>query len=401
VVDVSDTAAVTAMLRRYHGVPLGLLKSLIGRGLNRSRLIDVAVRDMTVVAHKPQSGDEAQEGPVVFPVDPGALVRPGRLTDAPCSTLLVTPWLEASRHVLALYIDGASADIRAVAKLPRRPWDVGGIDTEARALRAVEAHTSALGEMAPRVVGHVPGGQRPHLLQSGINGTAVDPDVVRRSTALVLDAGTTVIDRLAAVRRRPSPGWFDRLLGSPLERLGQEVPVAEVSALVAETLALLRPLQDAGLPTVLEHGDLGHPNLLLLPSGRMAAIDWERFEPRGLPCLDLVFFLQYVRECLDSATTIPAQVAAFDAGFTGPDCWAAGRLRAYAGHLHIDDAVLPQLVLASWARIVAGLVTRLEPTSGAFPPSSSGPDHVAEIVLEDRDYALWRRAVSQFGCLLR
>ena len=175
----------------------------------------------------------------------------------------------------------------------------------------------------------------------------------------------------------------------------------EVAELITESLNLLRPLEDAELPAVLEHGDFGHPNLLLLPSHRMAAIDWERFEPEGLPCLDLVFFLQYVKECQASATTIPDQVAAFDSAFTGPDCWAAKYLQAYAARLGIDEAVLPELVLASWARIVAGLAPRLQPASGSMAPASAGADYVRETVLQDRDFALWQHAVSRFGRILR
>jgi aminoglycoside phosphotransferase (APT) family kinase protein len=179
------------------------------------------------------------------------------------------------------------------------------------------------------------------------------------------------------------------------------VPAPEVAELITESLDLLRPLADAEVPTVLEHGDFGHPNLLLLASGRMAAIDWERFEPEGLPCLDLVFFLQYVTECRASATTIPDQVAAFDSAFTGPDCWAAGYLQAYAARLGIDEAVLPALVLASWARIVAGLAPRLHPAGESITPSDAGSEHVRETVLQDRDFALWRHAVGRFGRILR
>ncbi len=94
-------------------------------------------------------------------------------------------------------------------------------------------------------------------------------------------------------------------------------------------------------------------------------------------------------------------MTAFDHAFTGPRCWAAVSLRAYADRLGLDDAVLPHLVLASWARIVAGLVTRLEPANG--PDRSSFPadrDHVAQTLLQDRDYALWRRAVRRFADLL-
>ncbi len=395
VVSVDDPVAVEVMLRRHQGVRLGLLKSLIGRALNRLGSMELAVKDMTVVARSPVVGEEPPPVVPAIPVDP-ALIGGGSSPTGSCSTLLVTPWFEASRHVLALYVGPGQARILAVAKLPRRPWDVGGIDTEARALRMVHGGAGAGSPISPRVLDHVPAGRRPYLLQSGVDGTPVDPAFVRRSTELVLRCGTALVHRLAdGDRRGVTEKSFHRLVRSPLERLAEVVPVPEVTELVTETLALLRPLEDAELPLVLEHGDLGHPNLLL-QAGRMVAIDWERFEPEGFPCLDLVFFLQYVKECQSSATSIPAEVAAFDDAFRGPACWAAGHLRAYAAVLHLDEALVPSLVLASWARIVAGLAPRLEPSQGAAAVS-----HVAETVLTDRDYALWRRAVEVFPRLLR
>ena len=62
-----------------------------------------------------------------------------------------------------------------------------------------------------------------------------------------------------------------------------EAPDALPDGLVERTLDALRPLRDAGLPLVLEHGDTSHPNLLLRRFGDLAVVDWELANPDGLP----------------------------------------------------------------------------------------------------------------------
>lgn len=46
------------------------------------------------------------------------------------------------------------------------------------------------------------------------------------------------------------------------------------------------------MPRVLTHGDLGRWNLMLHPSGRLVILDWESYEPQGMPAWDLFYFLR-------------------------------------------------------------------------------------------------------------
>jgi aminoglycoside phosphotransferase (APT) family kinase protein len=403
IVDVDDPVAVGTMLGRFHGVRFGLLKSVVGRLLNRLGIVDVAARDITVVAWLPEGGDH-KPTPRAFPLQPPATPPADDLDATPWSVLLMTPWFEASRHVLALYVATRTRRIAAVAKLPRRSWDVGGIETEAAALRAVEAGGPALERAAPRVLQERLEGPRPYLVQSGVVGTAIGPEVVRRSPAAVLDAGTALIDRLASPETSTAAS-VARLVDAPLDRLAAALALDEASMLVERSKTLLQPLRSARVPAVLEHGDFGHPNLVLVAGNRMTAIDWERFEPAGLPGLDLVFFLQYIKECLAKAVTVESQLEAFDQAFVGPDAWARPALQRYAAQLRIPEALLPGLVLATWCRTAAGLVPRLEPRS--FSPGSSpghhiaAGRHVAQTITTDRDYLLWRHAVQRFEAILR
>jgi len=243
---------------------------------------------------------------------------------------------------------------------------------------------------------------RPYLLQSGVSGTAVGPEIVRRSTDCVLSAGIALIDTLATAEvSRAASVSFGRLVDQPLDRLVEALALKEASQLVQSSKELLDPLRRASVPAVLEHGDFGHPNLIIAEGRRMAAVDWERFERKGLPGLDLVFFLQYVKECTASAITIESQLLAFDAAFVGSDAWAGEFLRHYAARLRIPQTLLPHLVLATWCRTVAGLVTRLEPSGSSSRAVNAAPrQHLADTVTGDRDYALWRHAVARFERIL-
>jgi aminoglycoside phosphotransferase (APT) family kinase protein len=390
------------MLRRFHGVRFGLLKSAVGRVFNRLGVVDVAARDITVVGWLPE-GDDATP-PRTVPLHVPAPRRTDYLDGAPWSTLLMTPWFDASRHVLALYVATGTRRIAAVAKLPRRSWDVGGIETEAAALRAVEAAGQGLERAAPKVLHERLDGARPYLLQSGVVGTAIGPEVVRRSPAAVLEAGTALIAQLAHAGTPTAAASVARLVDAPLDRLAAALALDEASRLVDRSKALLQPLRSATVPAVLEHGDFGHPNLVLVAGNRMTAVDWERFEPAGLPGLDLVFFLQYVKECLNSAVTVESQLQAFDQAFVGPDAWAGPTLSRYAAQLRIPAELLPCLVLGTWCRTAAGLVPRLEPRSSSPAGSSTdgvaGADHLAETITRDRDYLLWRHAVQRFESVL-
>lgn len=56
-------------------------------------------------------------------------------------------------------------------------------------------------------------------------------------------------------------------------------------------LARVEAVREARLRTSVRHGDLTRPNLRVLLDGSLAAHDWERGVPEGLPGLDLAHFL--------------------------------------------------------------------------------------------------------------
>ncbi len=382
-VEVGDRLAVSMMLRRYHGVRFGLVKSLVARAANRVSLSPVVARDVTVVAQRLDAG------------------VPAGGSDDPASHLVVTPWFEASRHVISLEFDPATGAMTSVAKIPRRPWDTGGIRHEAGVLRDVARRTRELAGQVPEVHG-LSLGARPRLIESALAGSAVGPELVRTSPRLVLEATARFLERLPiSGSAAEDPAWFERLIEKPLLDAVRRVDVEGLPELVDLTLARLGRLREADFPLVVEHGDLGHPNLILTADHRLAAVDWERSTVHGLPGHDLFFWLQYVGESRRGTFERPGQLSAFEEAFVGSGTWTAPWIRRYCESLRLDQEQLAPLLLATWARSSAGLVSRLhgaDAGDGSVPAGAR--EGLSAVFAVDRDFALWRHASARYDALL-
>ena len=400
IVAIDDRRAVADMLKRYHGVPYGRLKSLVARVLHTAGCVTLIAPDLTVVARPRRTGEDSSG-------DRGAATPPSGLGAGPATSrdypshLLVTPWFEASRHVLCLYMDSRGS-LTAVAKMPRRPGDIHGIRHEAEVLRAL-ARTEALAGHLP-VVLELSVAAKPYLLETALRGKAADPGTVRTHGDGILEAGLDFIARLPTTSSTTSDTtWFTRLIEEPLSDIATRVALPSMPALVQETLVRLEPLRHRSLPLVAEHGDLSHPNLMLDKRGHLLAVDWERSNLRGVPGHDLFFLLQYVAEARHNVFERAGQLAAFDNAFVGPTAWAQPWVQRYVGRLGLNAEILPALLLATWARSSAGLATRIAPPKEGMPTEnpSRESDTLAAAFTEDRDHALWIHALARFDELLR
>ena len=398
IVAIDNRRAVDDMLKRYHGVPHGRLKSFVARLLNAAGCVALIAPDLTVVARPRRTGEDSTD-------DHGAALSSGLGTwpttsEGYPSRLLVTPWFEASRHVLCLYIDPRGT-LTAVAKMPRRPGDVHGIRHEAEVLRAL-ARTEALAGHLP-VVLELSMAAKPYLLETALRGRAADPGTVRALGDGIVEAGLDFIARMPTTSSTTSDTtWFTRLIEGPLSDIATCVALPSMPALVQETLARLEPLRQRSLPLVAEHGDLSHPNLMLDTRGHLLAVDWERSNLRGVPGHDLFFLLQYVAEARHNTFERIGQLAAFDDAFVGPTGWARPWVQRYASNLGLSTEILPALLLATWARSSAGLAKRIAPPEGGIPTKdpSAQSDTLAAAFANDRDHALWIHALARFDELL-
>jgi hypothetical protein len=146
----------------------------------------------------------------------------------------------------------------------------------------------------------------------------------------------------------PRAAWFDRLVETPVgqfERMFASALDAEETARSRQILATL-----TDLPLVCEHRDCSPWNVLYDDDGSVALVDWESSEPRGLPGLDLVYFLTYAALFVEQ--TMDTGGAETYARTLNPRSTVGAVVRAceasYCARLGLDPGQLRPLRLLCW-----------------------------------------------------
>jgi aminoglycoside phosphotransferase len=311
--------------------------------------------------------------------------------EEPIPFVLLTPRFRASRHVVVLVL-GHGAQPALVVKIARLAGDAAGVDHEAGVLRRLQEASAGSLDTIPQLVlreqwrGH-------HLLvETALLGLPLSPAYVRRHPEQTVAATLEWLDHLAAVSvvLDETDDRFARLLVRPLSMLGDALGQSDERDAAARTLARLEPLRMAEVAPVAEHGDLSHPNLLLLRDGRVGVVDWELADLRGLPAHDLFVFLAYVAVARARATTVEKQFRAFCDAFTAPSGWLRPYAAAYADRRGMERSALGPLFLACWARVTAGRLERLLGTTGRLSASAE----LADWLRHDRYYRYWRHTLA-------
>ncbi len=272
---------------------------------------------------------------------------------APAATLL-TPRFRTSRNVIWLAFDGPGSRPVTVAKAPRLEKDGPALLEEAETLRAIHSLEEGGFDSIPRVLAVEELGSRPLLVESALPGGLLSPARIGRDRARYCEGVTRwLIDFHRATRSQPlTPGEVEQLVAEPLQTIAERVPD---HPLLERSAAVLRELRGLRLPAVCEHGDLGHPNLMELEAGSIGVLDWETARLRGLPAVDLFFFLAFVGR---TAGQKPEQAFDREGGWATP--WT-GR---YARALELEPACLQPLFAAAWIRALARLARDLEGDEG-------------------------------------
>jgi thiamine kinase-like enzyme len=306
--------------------------------------------------------------------------------------VILTPRFRTSRHVVALLIPNGAGEPRFVVKMPRLEGDGAAIAHEARALTALRESDPRVAESIPEVVAWADG-ERPLLIETALVGPSMTRSMLRASPSRYIDEVVSWLIRLPR-DDRGSAASFERLLVEPLSLFAESFPKAAAEReLVARTLEIVQPLGAASVPRVFEHGDLSHPNLIWLRTGRVGVVDWELAEEEGFPLHDLSFFLAFATFALRRSRTVAECVLAFDDAFLGRGGWARSRAFAYANALELDEALLGPLFVACWARYTAGLTVRAGGDGSGLDEESIG------WVRENRYYRLWIHTLENLGRL--
>jgi aminoglycoside phosphotransferase (APT) family kinase protein len=278
---------------------------------------------------------------------------------------LVTPRFATSRHIVALMFEPGAAGPCLVVKLPRRAGDNAGVEAEGRILRRLTEDAGTRVPGVPRFVGMLH--QRGHsaVVEEAVLGTALDPAAVRRDPQGAVEAGVAFTASLPVTGTEPGDAWYERSVAAPLRRLAPYRPFGDETAqLLERTHEALAPLRGSAVVTVVEHGDLSHPNIFRGGAGALQVIDWERSDPLGLPGGDLVFYLQHVHESLRAAHAPAAQLDAFDHAFVRP---GAPQLGCCAHSWWTAASTPPCCRRSGWPR---GCVQRRRCPRGSSPTTS-------------------------------
>ena len=388
IIPLADPAGLAMFLkRRIVNIPANLL-SQIADGLARSRTLHRTLAISVIGCHTPgaECGTFAERFMVAQTLRLGlAPIGPGR------PYILATPAFPSSRSVVFLMSPNQSYEPTLVAKIARAEADGEPLACEARNLRAL--HLAGADVEAPKLVSHGVFERRAILVESALPGRLMTPRVVRRQPDACIEA---VTDWLAEFHRETRasgcrlPGRVMTLVNNQLNRLepivAQEPAAPELLLRVRRETSRLESLK---VPLVFEHGDLSSPNLLMLGNGRVGVLDWELADPRGLPAVDLFFFLAFVAFARERATT-PAQcVAAFRDAFFGPTAWTHPHIARYIALVGVPKTAVVPLFLLCWSRYLSALPARMAWAAGRDLRCTE-----LQEVRRDRYWHLWKYAVE-------
>lgn len=311
-------------------------------------------------------------------------------------TMMLTPRFPASSHVIFMMIPQGQSDPMLVAKVHRLKEISHSVDREVENLLKIAElfpnETSAF----PRIIAHENFQNHSLLLETALQGSLLAPATLRKNpegyTAMMIDW----LLKLQKAESRPSAkSWYDAIAGEKIEFFKQTFPLnSEERSALEQVEEHIQVLKEHDLPFVVEHGDLSHPNLILLKQGGMGVVDWELSEIEGMLAYDLFFFLSYVTFTLhDSNNTLDYRTP-FLKMFFGEDAQAKPHIKRYAEALNIPLDLLPPLFLLSWTRYLINLLIRLRLDDDIIKQTSEA---VADDLRRNRYYELWRLSIDHYS----
>ncbi len=254
--------------------------------------------------------------------------------------LLLTGGQSPGNKLVVLTFSAGQPAPQLAVKLPRVGDAQAPLEHEGQVLQAVHADRVRSG--VPRVVGRVDVGDRVGLAQSVVTGTPVQ-ELLRPAThrQLCLKVTDFLADLAATPPPRWSAEWKDRLVRPVLDVLGEAERRRARAILCGLSL----------LPEVCEQRDCSPWNVLVRSDGRLAILDWESAEPRGVPGLDLVYFLSYASFFAERVLHSGDELDSY--GRMIASSGATGRVYAecvtrYAKRVGLDQTWLRPLRLLCW-----------------------------------------------------
>lgn len=296
---------------------------------------------------------------------------------------VATPRFETSGNVIFLVFDKHSDSPVLVGKMSRCGQDATSALREAENLAALQ--TAGIDVLAPRLVtiGQFCGNAL--LLETGVAGTMMSRSVVRSNRERCVRRVLRWLVQLALATRTQSTDcvlWFDREIQPSLTTLQASIPCSSSEVHVIESAANALRSRD-NLSLVMEHGDCGHPNILVNRIGYVSVVDWESALRCGVPSADLFFFLSFVASAMDGAQTVAQHVRAFERTFFRRDSWARRYIKTYVEQIGFDTGLLLPVFVLTWCRYLSARLARVRARCGGAEPT-------LEQIRSDRYYAFVR-----------
>ena len=233
------------------------------------------------------------------------------------------------------------------------------------------------------------------LIETALAGRPIGPRLRGFNGAIWMEATInwlTNLHQATVDRRARNVAWYEQLVERPLQLFMKAVAAAPAEAnLVKQTRYLARTLRHQDIPLAFEHGDFGPPNILVAQDGRLRVVDWELARARGLPAVDLFFFLTLVGFARSRARKPAEYLAAFRQMFFGQSATARHYIQSYVDSLGVPAATLVPLFVLCWSRYVAELALRLHDFQFT---SESLSDETMNWLRSNRYYALWRYTID-------
>jgi hypothetical protein len=210
---------------------------------------------------------------------------------------------------------------------------------------------------------------------------------------VALDALEGLIEIGERTRRSAAPVAVAAELGSVLHRFVDLYrPGDRVRAVLGDAVSQIEGSPEP-VPIVGMHGDAGRQNLVVDRDGRVAFLDWERFEPAGLPLWDIAHFARSYVTWATRRSRPVGRLAALKMQFVdgGPlTPFVARALDDGARRLGVQPSLVAPLVLTSFAADAVREAERLEPRrrgSGYFV-------RVLELLCASLDAPVTRRLLA-------
>jgi hypothetical protein len=285
---------------------------------------------------------------------------------ASLSSLLLTGGRRSSNKVVALVFAGRSATPRVALKLARSRESAPAVESEGHVLRALERRYGSLPGV-PRCLAVETTGDGAVLAETALIGTPLSAHLGPETYRALALRGTEWLAALAA-REAGSVESAARIV-EPVRRAFESAyaGIADSSALAAcaARLAKVGPL-----PVAVEQRDFSPWNLLVGPDGALQVLDWESAEARGLPALDLIYFLAYLTFYVERARTVDQYRRSYRMlldpasarGAVFQEC-----LRLYAARVGVPVTDIPALRLICWMLHSRSELRRQEEDAGGAP----------------------------------